>query len=210
MTSDTTFWENTAENYAKSPIKDMPSYEYTLERTRSYLHATDRVLELGCGTASTAITLSDSVAEMVASDISAKMLNVGRERVAEANAANVTLVQAAPQNAPDGPFDVIMAHNLLHLLEDVDTALDAIGTRLKTGGLFISKTPCLGESMKSFKYRLIKLAVPLLQKIGKAPFVRFLGVLELEQAVTDAGFQIIESGNFPSDPPCRYLVARKL
>lgn len=210
MTSDAKFWDKTAANYAKSPIKDIQSYEYTLERTRSYLKASDRVLELGCGTASTAIALSGDVAEMVASDISANMLEVGRQRATDAGTSNLTLVQAAPQDAPEGPFDVIMAHNLLHLLEDVEGALAAVATRVKPGGLFISKTPCLGENMKSIKYRLLMKAVPLMQLFGKAPYVRFLGITELERMIIAAGFQIIESGNYPVDPPCRYLVVRKL
>lgn len=210
MTSTAKYWDKSAESYAKSPIKDMQSYEYTMGRTRSYLRQSDHVLELGCGTASTAIDLSDAVATMVASDISANMLEVGRVRAAEAGTTNLTLVQAAPQDAPQGPFDVVMAHNLFHLLEDVEGALEAAAARLKPGGLLISKTPCLGESMKSLKFRLLMKVVPLLQLVGKAPFVRFLGITELERMITAAGFQIIESGNYPIDPPCRYLVARKL
>ncbi|MGR3711543.1 MAG: class I SAM-dependent methyltransferase [Shimia sp.] len=204
------FWDGAAQKYAKSPISDMQAYEYTLGRTRSYLKKTDVVMELGCGTVSTAIQLSDAVAEMVATDVSAGMLEVGRERVNEADAKNIRLVQATPESAPEGPFDVVLAHNLIHLLEDGDSAVAEVAKRVKSGGLFISKTPCLSENMKSFKFRLLKTAVPLMQFFGKAPFVRFFSITELERSITDAGFRIIESGNFPADPPSRYLVARKL
>ncbi|GAA6180308.1 hypothetical protein NBRC116594_17460 [Shimia sp. NS0008-38b] len=210
MQATAKFWDGIAQKYAKSPIGDMQAYEYTLGRTRSYLKASDTALELGCGTATTAIRLADAVSEMVATDVSAGMLEVGRERITEAGAKNIRLVQATPESAPDGPFDVIMAHNLIHLLEDGDLAMAAIAERVKPGGLFISKTPCLNESMKSFKFRLMKTAIPLLQLIGKAPFVRFFSIAELERSVIRAGFKIIESGNFPADPPSRYLVARKL
>ena len=47
-----------ARKYSRDAIKDMASYEYTLERTRSYLNATDRVLELGAGTSSTRVVIS--------------------------------------------------------------------------------------------------------------------------------------------------------
>ena len=53
-----------APKYAKSPIKDVPAYEYTLGRTRSYLKPTDAVLELGCGTGGTALKLADAVAHL--------------------------------------------------------------------------------------------------------------------------------------------------
>ena len=204
------FWDGVAQKYAKSPIDDMQAYEYTLGRTRSYLKKTDVVMELGCGTASTAIKLADAVEELIATDVSSGMLEVGRERVSEANAKNIRLVQATPESAPEGPFDVVMAHNLIHLLEDGDIAMAEISKRVKPGGLFISKTPCLSENMRSIKFRLMKTAIPLMQLFGKAPFVRFFSIAELERSVTDAGFKIIESGNFPADPPSRYLVARKL
>ena len=55
------FWDGIAEKYAKRPISDMAAYEYTLGRTRSYLKPEDQVLELGCGTGSTALLLAGDV-----------------------------------------------------------------------------------------------------------------------------------------------------
>ena len=50
MTDAATFWDKIAPKYAKDPINDVASYEYTLGRTLSYLTEDDSVLELGCGT----------------------------------------------------------------------------------------------------------------------------------------------------------------
>ena len=58
MTATAKFWDGIAEKYAKSPIRDIESYEHTLQRTVSYLKPTDQVLELGCGTGRTALRLS--------------------------------------------------------------------------------------------------------------------------------------------------------
>ncbi|PSL19077.1 class I SAM-dependent methyltransferase [Shimia abyssi] len=210
MKTDHTFWDKLAAKYALSPIRDTESYEYTLERTRSYLKETDQILELGCGTAATAIRLAGSAAQVVASDFSSGMLEQGRLRLGEAGVVNVELVQAAPETAPEGPFDMVLALNLLHLIDDLDAALGAVADRTKDGGLFVSKTPCLGEGIKSFKFRLMKVAIPLMQFFGNAPFVRFLSVRDLEAALVRAGFQIIETGNYPVDPVSRYVVARKV
>ncbi len=210
MKTSAKFWDGIAEKYARNPISDMDAYEYTLRRTRSYLTLTDRVLELGCGTASTALRLADAVADYLASDISDGMLAQGELRLKEAEVGNITLAQATAATAPEGPFDVVMGFNLFHLIDPAEEPLAQVHKRLKSGGLFISKTPCIGQSMKSFKFRMIKFALPLLQLIGKAPFVRFLSVADWEREVTEAGFEIIESGNFPVDPASRYLVARRL
>ena len=77
------------------------------------------------------------------------------------------------------------------------------------GGLFISKTPCKPERRAPLGYRLIRLVLPLIQLAGKAPYVNFMDVRAWDAKVTAAGFDIIESGNHPANPPARYLVARK-
>ena len=70
MQDATLFWDRIAPKYAKSPVRDQQAYEATLARTRSYLGAEDKVLELGCGTGSTALILADAVAEYTATDLS--------------------------------------------------------------------------------------------------------------------------------------------
>ena len=72
------FWDKAAEKYAKSAIADPDAYEYTLGRTRTYLKPTDNVLELGCGTGSTALVLASDVAKISAVDISKGMLEIAR------------------------------------------------------------------------------------------------------------------------------------
>ncbi|CUH65804.1 Demethylmenaquinone methyltransferase [Thalassovita gelatinovora] len=211
MQSAAKFWDKMAHRYAETPIRDMDSYEYTLERTRSYLKQSDRVLELGCGTGTTAVNLAGSAGVVVASDLAAEMVQIGKTRAAEANADNVYFVQADVDDAElrEDPYDVVMAFNLLHLIEDIDVALAHIRDMVKPGGVFISKTVCLAESGGSLKLRAIKLALPLMQLLGKAPFVRFFSIGALERAFEKAGFEIIESGNFPARPPSRYLVVRR-
>ena len=210
MTADARFWDRIAPKYAESPIRDMEAYRYTLERTRSYLSDSDRVLELGCGTGTTAIALARNAAQITATDLSEGMLKVGQERAWNAAVSNVEFQCCGVQDAPEGPFDAVMAFNLLHLLPDLEAALDAIAARLPEGGLFISKTPCLGEARGSWKYWMYTVAIPLMRLAGKAPsFVDFMDIRTLEAAVQRAGFDIIETGNYPADTPGRYLVARR-
>ncbi|MEM6491808.1 MAG: hypothetical protein AAF684_07920, partial [Pseudomonadota bacterium] len=92
----------------------------------------------------------------------------------------------------------------LHLLEDLDGALRAIRRRLRPGGLFISKTICLGGSASIFR-----VAIPVLRAFGKAPYVRFLSVDGLDALIRTAGFDIIETGVYPAKPPARFVVARR-
>ena len=206
------FWDKVAPKYAKSPIGDMDAYTYTLERTRSYLSPSDVVLEIGCGTGSTALLLSESVAHITASDISANMIKVGSEKAQEQGVSNVTLVNAGlfDDAIDDGPYDTVLAFNILHLLEDPRAAIGRISGLLKPGGTFISKTICKPGSGTPFKFRLLKAVLPLMQLVGKAPYVNFMEIRELEAIVTGGGFKIIETGNYPAAPPSRYIVAQKM
>jgi len=206
------FWDNMANGYSQQPIGDPEAYEYTTERTRSYLSATDKVLEIGCGTGGTARLLAPSVAEIIGTDISSGMIAIANRRAAEEGVENVRFetADALDPSFGDGQFDAILAHNLLHLLEDIPATVQRAHALLKPGGYFISKSGCLKEPNLGFKMGLMKLVLPLVQKLGKAPYVNYISIAELEGMITAPGFRIVESGNHPARPPSRYVVAVKL
>ncbi len=58
--SDARFWDRISRKYAQDAIADQAGYERTLARTRERLPPDSRVLELGCGTGSTALRLADA------------------------------------------------------------------------------------------------------------------------------------------------------
>jgi len=57
-TDDTRFWDRGARKYARGAVADPAGYERTLDRTRGLLRPDHGVLELGCGTGSTALRLA--------------------------------------------------------------------------------------------------------------------------------------------------------
>ncbi len=73
------FWDNLADRYSKKPVKDTESYNRTLDCTRKHLSATDEILEVGCGTGTTALLLAPSVKQITASDISSRMIEIAKE-----------------------------------------------------------------------------------------------------------------------------------
>ncbi len=206
-TTDARFWDRTARKYAASKIGDMAGYERTLEHTRRYLKASDAVYEFGCGTGTTALQLAPASARYVASDISGAMIGIGREKASAAGAANLTFEVGAPETAgwPDASFDVVLGFNVLHLVQARAEALRGVRRLLKSGGLFITKTPCLGEMNPAFR-----VLVPIMRALGQAPFVAFFTAAELEREIAEAGFEIIERARHGSKPgdPRPFLVAR--
>lgn len=212
MQTSATFWDKAAAKYAKSPIEDMDAYLYTLDRTRSYLRADDRILEVGCGTGSTALLLSENVAHITASDSAPNMIAIAKSKAADKAVKNVDfLVAEATDDTVNGaPFDALLAHNLIHLLPNLDAFMDAASQLVQPGGVFISKTVCQIGTGAPLKYRLIKYLLPVMQWLGKAPYVNFMDAKTLEDKIQAAGFEIIETGNYPITAMSRYIVARKI
>jgi ubiquinone/menaquinone biosynthesis C-methylase UbiE len=207
-TADKRFWDRAARKYAADPIKDMAGYERTLERTGQLLRRSDTVLEIGCGTGTTALRLAPSVARLVATDLSSEMIAIAREKAAAEACGNAEFSIATAERSPglDGSVDAVLAFNVLHLIADRAAALADIGRLLKPRGLLISKTPCLSEMNP-----LIRLAVPVARLLGKAPTVSFFTASALEAEIADAGFEIVEKGRHGSGrkDPRIFIVARK-
>lgn len=200
--ADVAFWDRIADRYAARAVGNETAYAATLERVRAWLRSDMSVMEIGCGTGTTALRLAGSVAHYLGTDLSGEMLRIARGRAA--GVPVVTFEQAAAKTAGAGQrFDAICAFNLMHLVEDRGAVLAHVQDRLSPGGLFISKTPCLGHKP------WLRPVVWGMQCFGKAPSVaHFLKVAEWEQELVQAGFDIVETGDYPAGLPNHFVVAR--
>ncbi len=211
LSKDAAFWSKISRKYAADPIRNMEGYLNTLERTKSYLKAEDNVLEIGCGTGSTALLLAPHVAHVTATDLASGMIEIANEKRAEEGLENVTfkVAEILEHRLDEGLYDAILAHNLLHLVPDLDDTLVHIFSLTKPGGVFISKTVCAPENW-GVKYAMIRrIAIPIMQALGKAPFVNFISAQVLEQKFVTAGFEVIETSDQAGMLPSRYVVAKK-
>ena len=198
----TAFWDGIAEKYAKQPIGNVEAYEATLDRVRHWLRPDMAVMEIGCGTGTTALKLAGNAARILGTDVSGEMVRIANGKAAEV--PNVTFDQSPAERAGAGQdFDAVLAFNLLHLVEDPAAVLAHVRGLLPEGGLFISKTPCLGG--KPWFRPLIW----ALQTIGKAPGpVHSLRPAQIEAALIAAGFEVVETGGYPKKLPNWLVVAR--
>lgn len=199
------FWDKIAPKYAAKPVSDPQAYEQKLSRLRTLMRPEDRVLEMGCGTGSTALALADGVADYVATDISREMIRIAEGKRKRAPSASLRFVQAdAVQRMPDAPFDVVSTFSFLHLAQDLPAVLRSAYDQLRPGGLFISKTVCLGDVNV-----LIRLFVRALRLAGIAPPITFLTKAQVKQALIDAGFDIVESRYFGKSRHNPFIVAQR-
>jgi ubiquinone/menaquinone biosynthesis C-methylase UbiE len=205
MAPSAKFWDRIAARYARQPVADDVSYQTKLEVTRGYFRPDMEVLEFGCGTGSTAINHAPHVRHIRAIDVSDKMLDIARAKAETAGVANVTFEQAAIDDldAADGTYDAVLGLSILHLVEDKEAVVAKVYRMLKPGGVFVSSTACLADSM-----RYLKFVAPVGRALGLMPLVRVFTAKELEKSLTDAGFAIDHVWQ-PAKGKAVFIVARK-
>ena len=208
LASDARFWDRTSRKYARSAISDQAGYERTVERTHALLKSGDRVLELGCGTGTTAFRLAGDVRDYLATDVSTGMIAIANEKYAANPTASLVFRAATAEAiAPEAtPFDAVLGFNYLHLVRDLPGTLRQIHGLLAAGGLFISKTPCVGDMNP-----LLRLALLPMRAIGVAPYAGVFKAAALSEHIRAAGFDIIATENHATkgNDNRPFIVARK-
>ncbi len=205
MDSSSRFWDRIAERYSKNPVADEAAYQKKLEVTRTYFRPDMEVLEFGCGTGSTAIYHSPAVNHIRAIDISSKMIEIAQEKADKADVTNVTFEQSTIEelDVPDQSLDAVLGLSILHLLEDREAAISKVYRMLKPGGVFVTSTSCIGDTMKFFK-----LITPIGMFLGLMPLLKIFTTDELVTSLTDAGFEIDHQWQ-PGKGEAAFIVAKK-
>lgn len=199
------FWDRIADRYAAKPVPDAAVYAEKLAITRGYLTPDAQIVELGCGTGSTALAHAPHAGHVLATDISPRMIEIARARAADAGIANVTFRAASVETLerPDESADMVLGLSLLHLLRDREGAVAKVRAMLRPGGVFVSSTPCLGDGMRWFA-----LVAPVGRLLGLIPYVAFFGAREFRKTLLRHGF-VIEREWQPGAGRTLFVVARK-
>ena len=196
------FWDRMANQFDKQAGNfEQPP----IERSKKYLNAHDVVLDYGCATGTTAIEIAANVKKIYGIDISSKMIDAAKRKADELGIENIDFVKSDifDDRFKKESFDVILAYNILHLLEDPVNNLRRINELLKPGGLIITVTACMGEKT------LLRLLLFLLMKTGLVPDMKFFKTTELEELISDSNFQIIEKESLNNSPLEHFIVAKK-
>ncbi len=83
------------------------------------------------------------------------------------------------------PHMEVLALSILHLLENKEAAIAKVHQMLKPGGVFVTSSACVGDTMKFFK-----LIVPIGRFLGLMPLLKVFTTTDLKDSLTAAGFEI--------------------
>ena len=181
------FWDRIAERYSKQPISDEAAYRKKLQVTREYFRPDMEVLEFSCGTGSTAIAHAPYVKHIQAIDISSKMIEIAQGKADAEDVQNVTFERSTIDefSASDQTLDAVLGLSILHLLDNKEEVIAKVKKMLRPGGVFVTNTACLGDTMK-----YLKVIAPIGKFFGFMPLLKVFTTKELEDSLTDAGFTI--------------------
>jgi len=199
------FWDRIAKRYAAKPVPDEQAYARKLAVTREYLNQESRVLELGCGTGSTAITHAPYVRHIRASDFSSAMIDIAKAKSNAAGISNIDFVcrTVDQESANKSCYDAVLALNLLHLLVDWQSTIKAAYGLLPDNGVLVISTPCLRD-----KAMWLRWLAPIGASLGLMPTLSFFSQDELESTLLDTGFEMDYVWQ-PSGKSGLFMVARK-
>ncbi|MEM1254994.1 MAG: class I SAM-dependent methyltransferase [Cyanobacteria bacterium P01_H01_bin.21] len=187
MNQSTKFWDKIAERYAQQPIADEAAYQKKLQVTRDYFRPDMEVLEIGCGTGSTAITHAPYVKHIHATDFSENMIAIAQRKANDQHIHNVTFEKATVEalNISNQSLDAVLGLNILHLLNDKETAINQVYQMLKPGGIFVTSTVCLGDTISWFR-----IIGPIGRFLRIFPSFQVFTLDALVNSLTQTGFEL--------------------
>lgn len=195
------FWERNAARYDRS----MGLFGGPLPRTRvlvaEAVRGAARVLEIACGTGLVSEAIAPVVGELLATDYAEAMVAKTRERVGHLGNVRCEVRDLYALGQRDGSFYAVVASNVLHLVPDLPGGLAAMRRVLRPGGRLVVPTYCHAQDARS---RLVSAALSLVSFPGQRRF----DLDGLAEAVSGAGFVVVDKELVPGVLPIGFVVAR--
>ncbi|MBR2409108.1 MAG: class I SAM-dependent methyltransferase [Lachnospiraceae bacterium] len=112
-------------------------YRGIADKIKEYVTEEDVVLECACGTGLLTVPMAQKCKKLIATDISVGMMRQAKKKVA--NYSNTKIGKASILALPfkDDMFDVVVAANVIHLLNEPEKAISELKRVCKPNGKII-------------------------------------------------------------------------
>ncbi len=151
------FWDKVSPVYDILQIVNRRSFKAMTAGVRQIVPEGARVLECAAGTGILTVAAAEKAESVVCTDVSVHMLERARKKCADGGFDNVSFAERDIYNMPeaDGAYDIVMAGNVLHLLDNPQAAVRELARVTKKGGRLI--LPTFLNADKEFSSFLLKL-----------------------------------------------------
>ena len=137
-----TFWDRIAGIYDFAESFDSGAYKAMLEGIKKIVPEGANVLDCAAGTGELSVAAAEKAGHVLCTDMSLQMLERARKKSAKKGIKNISFEERDIFSLPDedNTYDVSMAGNVLHLLEEPEKAVRELCRVTKQGGRVIVPT----------------------------------------------------------------------
>ena len=137
-----TFWDKIAWLYDFAESLNPKSYREMLKGIKKIVPEGANVLDCAAGTGELSIAAAEKAGHVLCTDMSLQMLERARKKSAKKGIKNISFEERDIFSLPDedNTYDVSMAGNVLHLLEEPEKAVRELFRVTKQGGRVIVPT----------------------------------------------------------------------
>ena len=198
------FWDHVAGVYdIFTNIINRKTHKGLCARVAEEISATDEVLECACGTGLLSGVIARKCKRLVATDFSPKMLKKAGKKYRsytniEFKEGNILQIEY-----PDEHFDIVVAANVIHLLDEPYKALAELDRVCRKGGKIILPTYMnKNEKGKTSQFANV---------VGKAgaDFKRQFTFDTYKQFIKEAGYTNVDYSWIEGKIPCAVAVIKK-
>ena len=162
----------------------------------------DEVLECACGTGSISKYIAQRCKYLVASDFSRGMLKEAKRKLDGYKNVRVEYADIMKLSYPNETFDKVVAGNVIHLLDNLNSALKELMRVCKKGGTVIISTYINAQNGKQ------SLISKLLEKTG-ANFKRQFDLDTYKEFFKDNGYEDVSFDVVLGKMPCTITIIKK-
>lgn len=143
-----TFWDKFAFAYDTAEKINNAAYVKMLNEIYELIPEGSNVLECAGGTGSISVKIADKAEKILCTDMSFNMLKYARRKAEKKHISNVSFAESDIMNLDykSETYDVVIAGNVLHLLDEPQKAVKELMRVVKKDGMLILPTFLTGNT----------------------------------------------------------------
>lgn len=198
------FWDNVAGIYdIFANFINGKTHKILCSKVKEEISSTDEVLECACGTGLLSGIIAQNAKSLVATDFSEKMLKKASKKHNSHTNIQFQKGNILQIEYPNESFHVVVAANVIHLLEEPFKALAELDRVCKKGGKIIIPT-----YMNKNNKEKTNVFANIVGKAG-ANFKRQFTFETYKEFIQEAGFENVEYSFIKGKIPCGVAIIKK-
>lgn len=174
-------------------------YKGIAEKIKEYVTEDDTVLECACGTGLLTLPMAQKCKKLIATDYSVGMLRQTKKKVAKYSNTKVRKASILEVPFKENKFDVVVAANVIHLLDEPDKAISELKRVCKPNGKIILPTYINNEKKNSI------IAAKLLSVLG-VKIKRQFNLASYKEFITSHNISQVEYCVVEGRMPCAFAI----